>query len=62
MTKQEFNTYKFSIFTEVLFMGEWQNVREVWFDEYTIGLRQSGHLIKISEVEGIREGKTLQGN
>lgn len=46
--------YKYSVFTEVKYMGEWQYINEVWFIERKIGLRESKHLISYSEVEDIR--------
>ena len=50
----ELENYKFSVNTEVKFRGEWHKIREVWFYEKRIGIEDTGHLIKYSEVEDIR--------
>lgn len=52
--REKLQNYRFSINTEVKFMGEWQKVDEVWFKEEKIGLRETKHLINYSEVEDIR--------
>ncbi len=52
--KEKLQEYRFSINTEVKFRGEWQKVSEVWFDEETIGLKETKHLISYSEVEDIK--------
>jgi hypothetical protein len=51
---EKLRNYRWGINTEVLYMGEWQKVREVWFEEEKIGLKESGHLIDYSEVKDIR--------
>lgn len=55
MTKQQFETYRFSINTQVLFNGYWSNITEVWFREGKIGIEVTGHLVDYSEIQGIRE-------
>ena len=47
--------YRYGVNTEVKFRGEWQPIVEDWFGEEKIGLKESGHLINFSDVEGIRE-------
>ena len=56
MTEEQFNNYKFSINTQVMFRGEWSEITEVWFRERKIGHKKSGILIDYYEVEDIKEG------
>jgi len=55
MTEQQFNTYKFSINTEVRIKGKWKNIIAVDFGRETIETMKSLH--HISEVEDIRQVK-----
>jgi hypothetical protein len=55
MTKQQFDTYKFSKNTLVLFRGYWSDITEVWFREGKIGIEVTGHLADYSEIEDIKE-------
>lgn len=55
MNKEQFDTYKFSIKTQVLFREEWSPITEVWFDEGQIGIKNTGHLVHYSEIEDIKD-------
>lgn len=52
--KEELEKYRFSVNTEVKYLGEWQKITEVWFLEEKIGLKESGHLVDYSEIQDIR--------
>lgn len=55
MTKQEFDTHKFSVNTEIEFRREWYKVTEVDLEDGYFGL-ENGYYLKYDdpEVGGIR--------
>lgn len=56
MTKQEFETYRFSIKTLVKYKGEWSLISQVWFEEGLIGIKNTtGSVLDYSDIEEIKE-------
>lgn len=57
MTIKQFDTYRFSISTEVL-LHEWVAVTEVDFEKRKIGVA-SGYYLDCTEFKGIRDNNLL---
>ena len=57
MTKKDFDSYRFSIKTQVKVEGEWYKVVGVDFAEYIVEVRINGHLAYFSprEIKSIKE-------
>jgi len=56
MTREQFDNYRFGVFTEVKFNGEWHYVKEIDFMDCYISIRFRGKMtdLDLKEVEDIR--------
>lgn len=57
MTKEQFDSYRFSIKTQVKVTGEWYQVTEVDFERRKIGM-ENGYYLGISKIEEIKQSKS----
>ena len=58
MTKKSFDDYKFSIRTQVKFLGEWNDIIEIRFDLGKVRIGSTRMLLLYSQIEDIRQQTT----
>ena len=57
MTKQEFETYGFSVNTRILTDDEWFDVISVDFEDHTVLCKNLSHWVYYEDIDEIIEGK-----